>query len=182
MTHIATKYSSVGDHRVIHELALPQQGARVDIAAITKSLIGFEIKTANDTLSRLPQQQVAYGLVFDRMFLAVESKHLANAVEVVPAWWGVLELVTRSGRSFFVQRRGSRLNPDASIHALVQLLWRDELIDELTGLGLDHGIRSANKPVLWETLASAAPRHISRRDLKTRVRHRLTNREDWRAA
>ncbi|WP_420030176.1 sce7726 family protein [Psychromicrobium xiongbiense] len=175
-------YHASGEHRVVHELALPQQSARVDIAVIGNSMVGFEIKTANDTLARLPQQQAAYGCVFDRMFIALEHKHLDHAAQTIPNWWGILEMTTARGTPRFIQRRASRVNPNASTHALVQLLWRDEVLDELTDLGLHHGVRSANKSVLWERLSGAAPGHLSKRDLKSRVRNRLTHREDWRAA
>lgn len=166
---------------MIHELALPQHGARVDIAVVADHLIGYEIKTASDTLTRLPLQQLAYGQVFDRMFIAVESKHLSRVLETTPSWWGVLEARSRAGRVTFAQRRSSRLNPDASLHALVQLLWRDEVLEELQFLGLDRGARGAPRHELWRRLAEASPAYIKRRDLKARVRKRLTSREGWRA-
>ena len=178
--HIAAKFRNRPTYRVVHELALPQRGARIDVAVVAESLIGFEIKTANDTLARLPQQQLAYGLVFDRMFIAVEPKHLPEALQIAPHWWGVLEMTATRAGLRLVQRRRSLLNPNASTHALVQLLWRNEVLAELTDLGLAQGLRSANRTALWERLSSAAPVHISRRELKARVRAHLTNREDWR--
>ena len=180
--YIARTYRTKSSHRVVHELALPQRGARVDLAVIADSLDGFEIKTANDTLGRLPQQQAAYGLVFDRMIIVAERKHLPKALEVVPAWWGVLELITDHRGSRLIQRRRSRLNPDVRLRALVELLWRDEVLAELVDLGLDHGARSANRAALWERLAGAVPQVVSRKDLRARVRARLTSREGWRAA
>lgn len=179
--HIDSKFGQQARFRVIHELALPQQGARVDIAVVADYLIGFEIKTASDDLTRLPQQQLAYGQVFDRMFIAVEPKHLARVLETVPNWWGVLEAQSRAGRIKFTQRRPSRLNPDTSLHALVQLLWRDEVLDELRELGLERGLRGAPRQELWRRLAEASPSHIKRRDLKANVRARLKSREGWRA-
>lgn len=181
-THIARKYCTQPALRVVDELALPQHGARIDVAVVADSLIGFEIKTANDTLKRLPQQQVAYGLVFDRMFIAVESRHLTQAMNITPAWWGVLEMTATQAGPKLIQRRRSRVNPNANVHALVQLLWRDEVLAELTDLGLDGGLRSANRAALWERLSGAAPGHLSRRELRARVRARLTSREDWRVA
>lgn len=174
-------YATRPEYRVIHELALPQHGARVDIAVVADRLIGFEMKTASDSLARLPQQQRAYGMVFDRMFIAVESKHIATVMDAVPEWWGVLELTAPAGRRPWTQRRASRLNPDGSLHALVQLLWREETLEELEELGLG-GRRSATRAELWSRLANAAPGHVARRELQARVRTRLMNRADWRAA
>lgn len=178
---IEARYLSDGGH-LVHELAIPQHRARVDIAVVGNNLVGFEIKTANDTLSRLARQQDAYNKVFDRMYLAVEHRHLARALLQAPAWWGVLELAESAGGLRWVQHRSSRLNPAVDLHALAQLLWRQEVLDELDELGLAKGVRSASKQVLWRALADAAPRVVSRRDLHARLRRRLIARGEWRAA
>lgn len=175
-------YATRPGYRIIHEFALPQHGARIDIAVVADRLVGFEMKTASDSLVRLPQQQRAYGMVFDRMFIAVEPKHMSTVMEVVPTWWGVLELTAPTGRRKWTQRRRARLNPDGSVHALVQLLWREEVLAELEELGLAGGKRSATRAELWARLAEAAPVRLPRRELQARVRTRLMNRADWRAA
>lgn len=167
--------------RLINELALPQHGARVDVAVVADRLTGFEIKTSRDRLSRLPAQQNAYGLVFDRMYLAVEPRHLVGATSIVPTWWGILELSQGPQGHRWVQRRASRLNPGVHLHSLVQLLWRDEVLNELSRLGLADGLRGAPKATLWAELAGACPKVISRTELKQRVRQTLMLREGWRA-
>jgi hypothetical protein len=165
---------------VVDELALTQRGARVDIAVVGDEFIGFEIKTANDSLARLPSQLEAYGAVFDRIVLAAETRHVADAVAILPPWWGILELKESSRGPLWIQRRVPKLNPTVDLHALVQLLWRDEVLEELDGLGVGAGLASANKSRLWATLASTCPGLVNRRGLKAIVRNRLRTRAGWR--
>jgi hypothetical protein len=177
---LSAKYTA-DDGRLVHELAIPQHSARVDLAWISASLTGFEIKSGADTLQRLPAQQLAYGRVFDRMYLALESCHLERALSVIPNWWGVLELRSTRNGPRWIERRRSRLNPQVDIHSVVQLLWRSEVVDELRAVGIERGVASAPKSVLWTRLAEAAPERISTSALKARVRSRLRLREGWRA-
>jgi hypothetical protein len=168
--------------RIVHELAMPLLSARVDLAVIGARIIGYEIKTAKDTLIRLPQQSEAYGKVFERMFLVAETRHIARSLATLPDWWGVIEARESGGGVRWTQRRGSKLNPSVDLKSLVELLWRDELVGELQGLGLRKGVASASRAVLTSRLVGATPEKLSTSALKSRVRYLLTHREDWRAA
>lgn len=166
--------------RLIHELDLCQAEARIDLAVVNGSMTGWEIKTASDTLVRLPRQQEVYSRVFDRVWLAAAPRHVDRALEQVPAWWGVTEVVDGADGYRFRVVRPSRRNWDVDLHALVRLLWRAEALEELAALGLADGLERAPRRVLWAALADAAPRQVSRTDLRGRVRWRLRTRRGWR--
>jgi hypothetical protein len=170
-----------GATRLIHELDLCQAEARIDLAVVNGSMIGWEIKTASDTLARLPRQQEVYSKVFDRVWLAAAPRHVERALEQVPAWWGVAEVVEHADGYRFRVLRTSRRNWDVDLHALVRLLWRAEALDELKALGLSDGLERAPRRVLWAALADAAPRQVSKTDLRGRVRWRLRTRRGWRS-
>lgn len=173
--------TSDGTMRIVHELALCQAAARIDVAVVEPArMVGWEIKTETDGLRRLPRQEAVYSRIFDRVWLAAHAKHLPAALDLVPDWWGVQRVEQRSTGCHLIQVRPSRLNRSIDLRALTCLLWRDEVLDELDSLGLAHGLARAPKRALWDELASAAPRHVSPTQLRRRIRVRLISRRDWR--
>ena len=57
------------DTLVIDELGLQHGKCRADIAVVNGHLVGYEIKSSSDSLSRLKQQVESYNAVFDRVFI-----------------------------------------------------------------------------------------------------------------
>jgi hypothetical protein len=167
--------------RIVHELSLCQAEARIDLAVVNCRLTGWEIKTAADTLGRLPLQQPVYSRVFDRVWLAADARHVDGALGLIPPWWGVVRVGERRGVCTLTQVRPSRLNPGVDLASLVRLLWRDEALAELKALGLAEGLERAPRRVLWQRLAEAVPRQASKAQVQRRVRERLRDREGWRA-
>ncbi len=167
--------------RIVHELSLCQAEARIDVAVVNGRLTGWEIKTAADTLGRLPAQEPVYSRVFDRVWLAADARHIDRALGLIPAWWGVVRVGESGGACRLTHVRPSRLNPDVDLGSLVRLLWREEVWEELSALGLTAGLERAPRRVLWQRLAEAVPRSASKAALKRRVRDRLRVREGWRA-
>jgi hypothetical protein len=151
--------------------------SRVDVAVINGKLEGFEIKSDRDRLDRLPRQAKAYGRVFDRMTIVCCERHVQAASGSVPAWWGVEVARSGTGRTQIARVRPARANPGVEASAVVQLLWRDETLNELEKLDQADGLRSKPRRVLWDALAAALPP----KTLKAVVRERLRLREDWRA-
>lgn len=170
------------DTLILPELGLCQAEARIDLATVNGHLTGWEIKTAADTLVRLPRQESVYSRVFDRMWLAADAKHVGAALELIPAWWGVCEVVPTGAGIRFRKVRDARINRSVDLHAIVRLLWRDEVLEELDSLGLAQGHARSPKRVLWDELAGAAPKYVSRTHLRRRVRERLKTRRGWRSA
>src|SRR5260370_36720159 len=77
------------DTLMIQEMAIPRGAARIDIAVVNGWLHGYEIKSDLDTLVRLVSQRDAYCGVFDRVTLVVGERHVRDAIEFVPDWWGI---------------------------------------------------------------------------------------------
>jgi len=178
---LASRHAAEAGTRIVHELSLCQAQARIDLAVVNGRLTGWEIKTAADTLGRLPLQALVYSRVFDRVWLATDVRHLDKALDLVPGWWGIVRIAERDGACRLTQVRPSRLNPDVDLGSLVRLLWRQEALEELSALGLAAGLHRAPRRVLWERLAGAVPSRASKPQLKRRVRERLKGREGWRA-
>lgn len=151
---------------------------RVDVAAVNGRLWGYEIKSARDTLRRLPLQVEVYSRVLDHAALVVADNHHDHAVGLLPDWWQVY--VARVGPGdgpveLVLKRRGGR-NPDVDPLQLAQLLWRDEALAELAERGLDRGVRTKPRKVVWHRLASS----LELVTLQDVVRRRLKARSGWR--
>jgi hypothetical protein len=124
----------------------------VDIAVVNGELHGFEIKSARDTLARLPAQQELYSQVFDRVTLVVAEKHVHKAEQLIPGWWGTM-LASSAGSSVRLREgRPGNVNPTPDALLTVRLLWREEMIAILGRRGLLGGYRSASSEKLGRKL------------------------------
>lgn len=63
---------------IANEYALAKSSARADLAILSGSFIGVEVKSAKDSLKRLDLQMSAYKKYFDIVILIVASKHLRS--------------------------------------------------------------------------------------------------------
>ncbi|MGO9581538.1 MAG: sce7726 family protein [Acidimicrobiales bacterium] len=133
---------------VVFEFWVPQSNERADLAVISTTMDGFEIKTERDTLKRLPRQADAYARVFDRCHAVLAQRHVDLALEILPAWWGVQ--VIRDGPSFLTLREAEP-NDRVDPQTLVRLLWRDEAYTTLCELDTVPDPRTGRFK-LWEML------------------------------
>jgi hypothetical protein len=170
------RFGADPDTLVVEELALARGDARIDIALVNGRLEGFEIKSARDTLGRLPAQARAYSRLFERLTIVVDGRHIDHLGDVVPSWWGVQ--VAHGTPVVLTPIRRAKLNPAPDPAAAVELLWRDELLTALHALQADHGVRSATV----STLASRLLRVCSSAAVYSVVREALKARQGWRAA
>jgi hypothetical protein len=136
-----------GEAAIIDELAIKHGKYRVDVCALTDRLHGYEIKSDQDTLKRLPAQAKHFSLVFHRMTLVIGPGLLASALAIVPPWWGLM-LVTQdeTGEARFSILREPEENPKPNYRWVVRLLWRDELTACLKA----RGVRGYSKLKYWE--------------------------------
>lgn len=63
---------------VTAEFTLGSSGVRADLAVFAETSIGFEIKTARDTLRRLPVQMAAYARYFNYAVAIIAPCHVPN--------------------------------------------------------------------------------------------------------
>jgi hypothetical protein len=159
------------------EMGLCCGRSRVDLAVLNGSLHGYEIKSAHDSVARLAGQVATYSSVLDYCTVVTAERHLQHARDHLPPAWGIW--IAEPGRpiTFDVERLAT-LNPDVVPLRLAQMLWRDELADELRGRGLWRGLSKQPKGALWRTLAEA----VEVDELRQVVRDRIKARGDWRAA
>jgi hypothetical protein len=175
---ITDDYHNSSKSLVIQELGICQGDTRIDIAVITGSLHGYEIKSARDTLERLPNQRDSYNKIFDYITLVVSTNHLRKSLQQIPDWWGVCEAKTVESGVLLSNFRSCGKNTEIDPLAVVQLLWRDEALETLEEYDLDKGFRSKPRSVLWDRLAT----NLTLKTLKTTVREKLKARENWRSA
>jgi hypothetical protein len=115
---------------VINELGIKNGTYRADIAVLNGKIIGYEIKTENDTLSRLPSQAEAYSQIFNEVFLIVAENHLQNALEIVPKWWGIYLIKPLCEETYYFEYiRESQSNLNQDTFSIAQLLWKDEALE-----------------------------------------------------
>jgi hypothetical protein len=158
-----------------HELGICLGATRVDVAAINGSLVGCEIKGSGDKLTRLPRQVGLYSLVLDVAIVVVEGRRTDRAADLVPDWWGIWRVRDSDFGAIVEESRPPQVNPSPDPFAVCQLLWRDEVLDELNARDSAGGLRQATRWRLWETLAAL----LDRESLGEAVRTRLRARQEW---
>jgi hypothetical protein len=174
--HLAELHLNEPDTLFVDELGLCQGESRIDIAVINGSLNGYEIKSEKDTLNRLPIQRNIYGKTLDTVTIVTSGCHLSEVLKIIPEWWGVIEVSANSGRACLEVIRDCQQNPDVDPYSMIQLLWRDEVLDELAKRGLERGVKGKPRPLLWKTLVN----NLRPDEISAIVRHRLKNRLKWR--
>lgn len=156
-----------GPRRLIAELTVPVSHERADLAVIADQIWCYEIKSARDSMRRLPRQAVAFERVAHRCVVVVDTKHLAAAEAQLPPYWGVVEA---DGSDLRWHRHAVR-NDQVDPRTLLRLLWRDEaarVLQELDGLARDGRRRQSLLGELWRTLDPAAIDACVRRALLAR--------------
>ena len=142
------------DTLILEELGLTHGASRVDIAVINGHIRGVEIKAEADTLERLPRQVQAYGLVVDRATLIASERHLPAALDLLPAWWGVIAARRAANGSVVFRRlREERANRGTDAVSLARLMWRDEVHTVLSAMGCDPKILRQPRAALYAELA-----------------------------
>ncbi len=164
---------------VVDEVGLRHGAARVDLLVLATCLHGFELKSDRDTLNRLPSQVEVYGTVLDRATLVVGRRHFAEALEMIPEWWGVLLAdVGKRGAIHFAMFRRPRPNPGQDLLALAKLLWRSEALSLLENLHVAEGFRSKPRSAIYRRLVEV----MDALTLRVNVQTCLRQREGWRPA
>jgi hypothetical protein len=162
---------------IVEELGIDHGSLRADIAVINGRTTGYEIKSDQDSLARLPRQIAGYSRVFDYAHVIVTDRHLGRARSMVPDWWGII--VVNAGPHgalrFRTVRRGS-LNPKVSATALARFLWRDEVLAILKNLGMRGGQLRGERAILYRSLV----RRMTTDEVADLVRECLRSRVGWR--
>lgn len=164
--------------RIIDELGLHHGDARVDIAVVNDVMHGYEIKSDQDTLFRLPEQIQVYNSVFDKMTLVVGKSHLYEAIKIVPDWWGVVVAKTdTNGNVIFNTIRKEETNKAQNQLSVARLLWREEALRILEDIDEAKGLRSKPRDLIYTKLSTV----LDQKTLNKKVRETIFFRTDWRS-
>lgn len=161
---------------IVQELGVCEGQARIDVAVLNGAINGYEIKSPDDTLARLPQQVGFYGCIFDSVTLVYSGRKDATVEAHIPEWWGMCRAESEGQECHLIEVRVASLNPGQSAYHLAQLLWREEVLILLEERELAKGIRSKPRDVLWRKLTESVPLG----ELKDLVRLTLKARVGWR--
>lgn len=163
--------------RIIEEFGVQHGTARVDIAVINGIIHGYEIKSDQDTLRRLPRQMGVFNLVFDKITLVVGKNHLYQAINMVPEWWGIIIVkIDNNGSLIFNVIRGEEFNKNQDSVSIARLLWREEALRILEKNKVADGFYSKPRDFIYKKLASV----LDQEALSEEVREKLFLRADWR--
>lgn len=158
---------------VIDELAICHGYARVDIAVVNGELHGYEIKSQLDSVDRLAHQAHVYSATLDRVTLVTHEKHLSHAIELLPEWWGILQIThDEHGAIQFRTLRESQCNPSVDPGSLVEFLWKGEAQAALRAAGVPEGLSEGRKQQVYERVINS----FSISELKALVRMNLKRR------
>jgi hypothetical protein len=163
--------------QLIEEFWIPLSHERADVVEVNGLLSGFEIKSARDTLDRLPRQAGAFSAVFDRVSLVCDARHLSAAGDLIPDWWGVVVTEGEVDALVLRQLRAPELNPNPDHEMRLRLLWRSELAAALQELGVRPGRmdRAMMRRALHERASPAQLTHI----VGAALRHRSVGAKRW---
>jgi hypothetical protein len=150
---------------IYEELHIARGEGRADCASVNGHLVGFEIKSDSDSLSRLGKQVFDYEKVFDYCNVVVARKHLRRVRMMIPGHWGIIvaDACDATNSVLLHRRRKARLNRKTCLRTLVRLLWKTEAAAILRAHGRPLPV---SLPVreMWAAL-EAMP--------KTRVAHEI---------
>jgi hypothetical protein len=172
------------DTIVINEFGICQGEARIDLAVINGFIHGFEIKSENDTLDRLPSQQAAYNKVFDTITIVTGDKYLDKVTNNIPSWWGIMRARQKGNHVALETIRGCKDNPQIDPYSLVQLLWQSEAIAILEKHKLAKGLKNKPRRYVWAALAdNFSVQELSKLVRETlKKRDSLKKRDNWKVA
>lgn len=168
------KYIQDGSSKIVEELDIAAAKARIDMAVINGHLHGFEIKSASDTLQRLPSQIDAYTKVFDYLSVVTEYKYHTRILDLTPEWIGVYVCYTDNGKQKIRTVRKAKINHNKDAFYIAKLLWRNEMVEILNDKKISFRKKDRNW-ILCELLA----KEINTPELSKIVRGKMKARINW---
>ena len=163
---------------IVPEVEICMGYSRADIMMVNGILHGFEIKSDRDTLERLKSQIGYYEQVFEKITIIIGEKFTNEITSIIPQYWGIIEAsFYKNGSIKLSKLRTPKKNIYIDEYSLVQLLWKDEILEELSLMKLDKGIRSKSRNYLAQTLVE----NTSKKILLDIVKNKLKSRNSWRS-
>lgn len=167
---ILSKYYEDSGCKVVEELEIPAAKARIDMAVINGHMHGFEIKSARDTLKRIPSQLDAYSKVFDFLSIVTEEKYRKKLIDILPTWVGVY---TCQENGTIDEIRASSMNLSKQSFYIAKLLWRNELLELLSSNNFKYR-KSDRNWLLCELIAKNLPLETLSQVVRTNLKNRIS--------
>lgn len=174
--YLRTVNNGFPDTLIVDELDLCSGLARVDIGVVNGSIHGYEIKSEEDTLKRLPSQMNYYNKSLEKITIVVNPKHFDNVIEEVPEYWGIILVGTDEGSSPVTEIRPALYNPAVENAAILQLLWKPELLSLAEKFCIRYK-KSSNRRALCNIISQA----LDKKTISDEVRTALKRRHNWRS-
>lgn len=179
---LMAKYACESNTVILEELGICRGQVRVDLAVVNGVLHGYEIKSDRDSLRRLEGQADVYSKVLDRATIVVGKKHISNVLELIPNWWEILQVDSKSSNPRFKTIRRGLKNPERDSRSLAELLWLDDAVALLEQRDAARGIRGKPRRVVWDRvceiltvdeIAIAVREHLKSRAMPTMLPQQL---------
>jgi hypothetical protein len=164
-----------GKRRVVEEIDVSR--SRVDLLDISRCLVGYEIKSDNDSLSRLKTQSKSYDQCFSRTYV-VCGKKFADKIHLhVPSYWGIiLVYLSPTGEPVIEKVRVPGINPHLNKRTILQMLWKSELVQLLKKLGY----RGVCAHMRKNRLITEVGKLVNEKELGSFVSAFMRERKNWR--
>lgn len=169
-----TKTSTV----IIDELDICANSSRADVAIVNEQLHGYEIKSKQDSLERLPSQITAYNKTFDTITIVGFESHIPNIIKIVPQWWGIKEITEHNGKIALKTIRKEKKNKNTDIQSIVRLLWKNEMLQLLYNT---TSMTKISKNKTRQQLCELIINNVDDKIIKKYVCNTLKTREAWKA-
>ncbi|MCR5733843.1 MAG: sce7726 family protein [Lachnospiraceae bacterium] len=152
--------------RVFEELVIGK--SRADAIIVTKDLIlGYEIKSDRDSLSRLQKQVKNYDRFCDYCYVVTGIHYLEKIEDEVPNHWGIYDILEDDdgGLHLEVYRKAQKNPAERPLTKLknqMNLLWRMELMEMIRSNGI-RGYSRKNKHKLRDLIVEKIGKEESKR-------------------
>ena len=164
-------------NRIVNEMAVCRGLARVDVAVINGSLHGYEIKSSEDTLVRLDNQLNTYFKCFDYISVVTTEKHLTGVFAHCPENVGISEVISIGNKVKIIQKRKAKRNRNIDAISVLELLWKNELLELANLNNLTKKINSKSKEFICSYIAD----NLNISKIQYSVRCLLKTREGWKS-
>ena len=122
------RYESGNDRiRIFEEFCVGK--TRTDAMLVSDKLVGFEIKSDRDSLSRLERQVKDYSRFFDLNYVVVGTRYLEKVKAIIPECWGIFHVYLNEENMLLLEiEREASKNDKVRLTNQFAMLWRSELI------------------------------------------------------
>lgn len=133
-----------------YAFAAGKEEGRADVVAVNSHLYCYEIKSDQDSLSRLKRQIRIYGKAMDYLSVVTTEKHYAGAKRALPKSWGIYVFAD----GVVEPERFPTMNDKVEARVVAGLLWKETALQLLRQHGAERGFAKKAKHHMHDHLAT----------------------------